>query len=202
MRTMKEIFRSRAVFDAEGRHTNGTDKESNHHYGDAYESIFPDRSKIKLLLEVGVADGSSLLAWQEIFPQAKIVGLDIHDSEHAIKNGIEFHLGDQRSKADCERAAGGRKFDAIIEDGFHSMEHTLQTLLWLWPFVAPGGVYVVEEWADIHSCKANIMALWRTNRHDDEGNEISESAACVEIINTIGPHGGGIEPLVVFRKPL
>jgi hypothetical protein len=200
MKSMAEIFRSHCVFDAEGRHTNGTDRQSNHAYGDAYDAIFPNRDAVKMLLEIGTADGSGLMAWKEAFTDAHVVGLDIHVCDKALANGIEFHLGDQRSKADCERAAGGRQFDAIIEDAFHSTENTLLTLFWLWPFVKPGGIYVVEEWADVHSCKANIMSLWRPATFWPAAYE--SKSPLVEIVNTIGPHGGGIEPLVVLRKPL
>ena len=61
MKPMREILRSHCVFDAAGRHTNGTDRESNHHYGDAYDRLFPDRSAVKLVLEVGTADGAGML---------------------------------------------------------------------------------------------------------------------------------------------
>lgn len=175
-----EIFRSYAEFDAHGRHVNGTDKESNHHYGDAYESLFPDRLAVTSLLEVGVADGSSLLAWQDIFPNAHIAGMDIHV---AAKWPGEFVLGDQRLKADCEHAAAGRRWDVIIEDATHSTENTLLTLFWLWPYVAPGGLYIVEEWADVCSDRRRITSLFDA-----------------QILDTTGPSGGN-EPLVVLRKP-
>lgn len=191
MRTIKDIFRSYAVFDAQGRHINGTDKESNHHYGNAYEWLLikqPNgrsiRNEIKLMMEVGVADGSSLRAWREVFPNALIVGMDIHPSDKAYGERIEFHLGDQRSQADCERAAGGRLFDVIVEDATHVLENNLLTLFWLWPFVKPGGLYIVEEFANVGAHRDRIKALWPG----------------VEIVGTCGPRGED-EPLVVFRKP-
>ncbi len=191
MRSIKEIFRSHAEFNSEGKHVNGTDKSSNHDYSGAYESIIETlfrsggdcRGKVRLMMEVGVADGSCLLAWREVFPNAQIVGLDIHHSDKAHGESIEFHLGDQRKREDCERAAGGRLFDLIVEDATHTLENTLLTLFWLWPSVRPGGIYVVEEWADIHALHHNVRAL----------------LPGVEIVNTLGPFGG-IEPLVVMRK--
>ena len=186
-RPIRDIFWSYGVLDAQGKHVNGTDKETNHHYGDAYESLFPDeedRADVKLVMEVGVADGSCLLAWRDIFPNALVVGMDIHHSDRAHGDRIEFRMGDQRSKADCERAAAGRLFDVILEDAYHSTENTLLTLFHLWPFVHPGGLYIVEEWADIHGCKENVKQLFGA-----------------EIVDTVGP-SGGVEPLVVLRKPL
>ncbi len=197
MRPIRDIFRSYAQFDTEGRHVNGTDKESNHRYGDAYEGILNEyqhsttggmvlqstREEVKLMMEIGVADGSSLLAWREVFPNALIVGMDVHhaDKAHGSKR-LEFWLGDQRSKEDCERVAKGRQFDVIVEDATHRLENTLLTLYWMWPFVRPGGLYIVEEWDGVDRER---IALWPN----------------AEIVDTPGPFGGN-EPLVVFRKPM
>jgi hypothetical protein len=189
MKTMREIFLSHCCLDSTGRHVGGTDKASNHAYGPAYDAIFPDRTKIKTLLEVGITDGSSMLAWRDAFESALIVGMDVVPCSCERGPRLEFHVGDQRNKADCVNAATddgrepGRLFDAIIEDAYHSLDNTLLTLFWLWPFVRPGGVYVVEEWYNIGADRENILALFPD----------------AEIIDTPGPFGG-IEPLVVFRK--
>jgi hypothetical protein len=187
MRTIREIFRDAAVLDADGRHTNGSDKESNHHYGDAYEKIigFPLRCGASLIMEVGIADGSSLLAWREVFPFAHCVGLDIHPSVNAHGERIEFHLGDAANQFVCKRAAAGRQFDFICEDASHRASDSMLTLLYLWPHVKPGGIYVIEEFY-------NILEL---------RNEVTTLLPCAEVVDTIGP-SGGIEPLVVLRKPL
>lgn len=193
---MRDIFRRWGVVDSAGRHVNGTDKETNHHYGDAYDDLFraydldlhgwySTRDKVQLMMEVGNADGSSLCAWADAFPHAVCVGLDIHPITQG--NGdhrIEFHLGDQRSREDCERATAGRQFDLIVEDAVHSTGNTLLTLFWLWPFVKPGGLYVVEEWADVHT----------------DWKRITELFPLAQIKPTTGP-SGGIEPLVFLRKP-
>lgn len=206
MRSIAEIFSSHEILDEQGRHINGTDKNGpNHHYGAAYESLFwrPDtyedfsgrwlttpgyslRNSIKLMMEIGIADGSSLLAWTEVFPNARCVGMDIHVAERIAGgryNNTEFHLGDQRCKEDCERAAGHgcRQFDVIVEDATHILENTLLTLYWLWPFVKIGGMYIVEEWSGVD--RGRIKALW----------------PFAEVVDTIGP-SGGIEPLVIFRR--
>lgn len=182
---------------SEGVHINGSDRESNHSYGDAYARIIENnfsrgpagsRNIVRLMMEVGVADGSCLLAWREVFPNALIVGMDIHAASRIgwgqlTKDRIEFHLGDQRVREDCERAAAGRQFDLIVEDATHHLPNTLLTLYWLWPFVRPGGLYVVEEWENVD--RDRIRALWPQ----------------AEIVGTCGPHIQD-EPLIVFRKSL
>ncbi len=190
MKSIADIFRSYAVFNSQGVHINGTDKQSNHLYGDAYESLFHNhfgfgcdsRNCVQLMMEVGVADGSSLLAWRDIFPNATIVGMDIHHSDRAHGERIEFHLGDQRSQKDCERVADKRQFDVIVEDATHWIGDTLLTLLWLWPFVKPNGLYVIEDFPNY--LLDNIRCLF----------------PCAQIVDTTGPFGG-YEPLVVLKKP-
>ncbi len=209
MRSIADIFRSYGVLDADGRHINGTDKMTNHSYGNAYEGLFLEvdpnidpskvptqphikidrcfrstRHKVKLVMEIGVADGSCLLAWREVFPNATIVGMDIHHSDKAHGDRIEFHIGHQRYREDCERVVDGRQFDLIVEDATHKLDNTLLTLFWMWPHIRPGGLYIVEEWEDAAGERDRIHALWPN----------------VEIIGTCGPHIQD-EPLIVFRKP-
>ena len=181
-------MRAYAEFNADGVHIGGSDRESNHSYGDAYESLFPDRASIELMMEIGVADGSSLLAWREIFPNALCVGLDIHPAQRLLNRAldrVEFHLGDMGSLRSCEAAASGRQFDLIVEDATHQLVDTLRTLLYMWPFVKPGGLYVIEEFAGVETLRRNIIDLWKF----------------AGIVHTTSPFGG-IEPLVVLRKPL
>lgn len=195
MKSIKEIFKSYGVVNAEGRHINGTDRETNHCYGDAYEQLFGDgkltevgrltrRHEIKLMLEIGVADGSGLLAWTEVFPNALVVGMDIHPCEKAAMSGrIEFHIGDQRSLDDCRRVADSRLFDLIVDDATHNICDILPTLLYLWPSVKVGGMYIVEEFSNLGSLSKNVKELF----------------PFAEIVNTTGPFGGN-EPLLVLRK--
>jgi cephalosporin hydroxylase len=177
MKPMREIFREYGVVE-NGVHVNGTDKETNHHYGDVYERLIPNREEVKLMMEIGIADGSSLLAWRDIFPNAICVGLDFHHSDKAHGDRIEFYLGDQRNRQDCEIAASGRKFDLIVEDASHELRSILVTLYWLWPYIKPGGMYVVEEWDGVVGSRGRIQELW-------PNAEVTQSD----------------EPLVVFRKP-
>jgi Methyltransferase domain len=181
LRPIADIFRSHASFDADGRHTYGTDRESNHHYGAAYESLFPDRSAVKLMLEIGVADGASLIAWREVFPNAHIVGMDLVPAEQTLNYRIEFHLGDQRLRADCERVAAGRQFDLIVDDASHDPASVLVSLLWLWGFVAPSGLYVVEDF--VGDVVLKMLDLFHN----------------AETVDTVGPFGGH-EPLIVLRR--
>lgn len=203
MRTIRDIFCDYAVLNAEGIHVYGTDRESNHHYGDAYESILsvPEmydaglplagcrprsiREDVELMLEVVVADGASLRAWREVFPNARIVGMDLVEDAFARLCGedrIEFRVGDATKREDCEIVVAGRQFDLIVDDASHQIEDVLRTLFWLWSAVRPGGLYIIE---DLNTCLDNWQLLFPQ----------------ASIVDTTGPWGG-YEPLIVLRKPL
>ena len=50
----------------------------NHQYHKVYHSyLYSLRSKKLNILEIGVADGSSLKAWAEYFKNSRIIGIDI-----------------------------------------------------------------------------------------------------------------------------
>jgi hypothetical protein len=161
----------------------GTDKDEHHRYAPVYESLFPDRGAVTHVLEVGIAEGRSMLAWREIFPNALVVGLDREPCHCERGPRLEFHQGDQRSCADCLRAAGGREFDLIVEDASHRLDANLLTLFWLWPFVRPGGHYVIEEMQDAAEYRENVESLFRGCRW----------------VPTDCPYGG-CEALVVLKK--
>lgn len=57
-----------------------TDKNSKfHNYLEFYERYFaPCRQNRFTLIEVGVYEGASIKMWEEYFPNAKIIGLDIN----------------------------------------------------------------------------------------------------------------------------
>ena len=50
-----------------------------HGYIEIYDSYFKDlRNKELKVLEIGVADGKSLLTWSDYFKNSTIIGIDIH----------------------------------------------------------------------------------------------------------------------------
>jgi 23S rRNA U2552 (ribose-2'-O)-methylase RlmE/FtsJ len=126
-----------------------TDKSSIHHDYLAFYERFFEKWRLKKLriLEVGVFNGASLRTWARYFPQAEIIGADInfrakrHEAER-----IKIEILDQanvQNLVDIGLKHG--PFDIVIEDGSHMWEHQTTTLKTLFPFVKPGGLYVVED---------------------------------------------------------
>jgi hypothetical protein len=127
----------------------GTDKFE-HGYLRHYASRFGYLRHVPItLLEIGTFRGESVRMWREFFdnPLTKIVGID-HKPEWlpGPDDGITVEVGRQENpdfQADFGRRHG--PFDIVIDDGGHKAHQHLISLGALWPFVAPGGWYVIED---------------------------------------------------------
>lgn len=140
-----------------------TDKSSFHHnYLHYYEGLIGHlRSKPKLnVLEIGVYDGASLRMWSDYFPNAMIVGADIDPRTLAFATSqCRVEMVDQSDVAQLMRVATTHgPFDLVVDDGSHQWDHQITSLRTLYPFVKPGGYYVVE---DIHTSYGVLAADYK-----------------------------------------
>lgn len=148
--------------DKGGRSTTygGVPGDTCHNYTPAYHAMFGDRREsVRRVLEVGVNAGSSLRMWEEYFPNAKIVGLDIRREVLFTAGRVECHYADQSSRQSllaAVAAAGGGPFDLIIDDGSHEDAHQIVTAETLMPLLATGGAFVIED-IDI-DCRPELLA--------------------------------------------
>lgn len=129
----------------------GTDKRIGiHSYTRWYEAMFePRRLEAINVLEIGVQGGCSIRMWEEYFPNARIVGMDIDPRCAALAGDrVEIVIG---SQTDAAVAAALRQrfpdgFDIIIDDGSHVGEHQQATFaLYLDALLRPGGSYIIED---------------------------------------------------------
>lgn len=100
------------------------------------------------ILELGVFHGASVRMFAELFPQAKIHGIDINRecSKHASPPQINIHIGsqvDQRFLSGVVSSMGS--VDVVIDDGSHMMDHMKTSFDILFQRLNPGGLYVVED---------------------------------------------------------
>lgn len=132
----------------------GTDKIS-HGYGQWYaRHLRRYRFRRVTLLEIGVLAGDSLRVWRDVFPRARLVGLDIDPPVLDLGSRVRVVRGNQSSAADLDRAIEGLAAPSVvIDDGSHRGEHIWASFRHLFPLLRPGGVYVIEDlstsyWAD------------------------------------------------------
>lgn len=131
MTTLAEIFRKY-----------GTDKYA-HGYFSAYEKL-PAPAR---LLEIGVWKGASLRAWREWWPDAFIHGMDTFQRgvppPGVLDDRGELWKADSRDVWLPTEYHG--RFDLIIDDASHRPRDQAATLRNLWPLMAPGGRYFIED---------------------------------------------------------
>lgn len=135
----------------------GADKaRSKHKYTDAYGMLFDHfKDEIETFLEVGVAGGNSLKAWQAYFPRSTIVGVDIfyraaelQELQQELKPFSRVNLLKMNSQSNITAGKSylrPNNIDILIDDGDHDLHGQERTLETLWRFVRPGGYYIIED---------------------------------------------------------
>jgi len=116
-----------------------------------YDRYFGEFSGLPIkMLELGVYTGKSLKVWASYFPQGTIIGLDLGESpDFSDYPNIIFERGDQ---TDSERlreiclthAAGG--LDIVLDDASHVGQYSAASYRALFPYLKPGGLYIIEDW--------------------------------------------------------
>jgi len=137
-----------------------TDKDFTHNYFNAvYEKYFsPIRDEVKKFCEVGVGGfwqdagwvpGNSLRVWDEYFPNAEILGLDINSFDLTSQGKVVVDYIDQSNKTLVDEYADKiSEYDIILDDGSHVMYDQQITIASFFKSLKSGGIFVME---DLHS---------------------------------------------------
>lgn len=143
-------------------------------YFEIYEKHFEKYiGKNPIILEVGVAHGGSTEMYKQYFENAVIHAVDYDPQfEHVVDDlGVKVTLGDQASQEFWNEYLKDKPdFDIIIDDGGHTMEQQVITLLKTYPKLKVGGTYLVE---DTHT------SYWR-----DWGGGFQKPESFIEISKT------------------
>ena len=141
----------------------GSDKGSTKHkYTELYHLLFEPRRQHDLtLLEMGLLIGGpehgvdedratndlpSVRMWLEYFDRAHIVGLDVSDFSWFTDVRFSFLRCDMDRRDDIRQATSGfDAFDIIIDDASHASAHQQNAFLELFPKLASGGIYIIED---------------------------------------------------------
>ncbi len=145
-----------------GRHVRAgacSDKGTVHSYIDVYEELLaPYRESVKCVLEVGVFAGHSLRLWEEYFTVAEVHGVDLCDQPHGgladlrpmIAEGTHhISLLNAADRDQVEARFSEYVFDVIIDDANHYIHDQIAIYANLKPHLAPGGIYAIEDVADL-----------------------------------------------------
>ena len=135
-----------------------TDKNTTHSYLDCYERLFNHlRHKAKNVLEIGIYTGGSMKLWFDYFQNATVYGVDIND-ENCVWYDVK---GRDRIKllTSCDGydptfflnnfVANNIRFDAMIDDGPHTLESMKAFIVYYSSLLTEDGVLVIEDVQDI-----------------------------------------------------
>lgn len=132
-----------------------------HDYLNSYEFFFePFRHKEGLrILELGAGPdwncGASARTWKEYFTAPeKICIVDIAPEARFLEEeGFDMQIGDLGDKSFLKTLCDMPKWDIIIDDASHQWQHQVSGFNALFPRVAEGGVYIIE---DLHTSFGNL----------------------------------------------
>ena len=139
--THKIQKQSGPVSEALRRH--GSDKVTVHTYGAFYDKLWRD-VRPQSVVEIGVLNGASLRAWQEVTPSGRIIGADRNPPA-----GLDVvRMTSPVFEPLRDRLRQESPVDLIIDDGSHTLPDQVAGVRALWCSLRPGGVYVVEDLQD------------------------------------------------------
>lgn len=119
------------------------------HYIPIYERYFAKyRGTAFRMLEIGVFKGGSLDMWRSYFgPDATLFGVDINPAcADRVTPPNQVRIGSQDDPAFLAGVAkemGG--LDVVLDDGSHIGRHQWKSFEVLFPLLAEGGLYVIED---------------------------------------------------------
>jgi hypothetical protein len=119
------------------------------HYLDIYERhLGPLRNSQVRMLEIGVLEGGSLELWREYLGMdAVIFGIDIDPGcANRFDPPNQVRIGSQDDRRFLERVVsemGG--INVVLDDGSHINRHQIASFQILFPMLAEGGLYLIED---------------------------------------------------------
>lgn len=119
-----------------------------HDYMRSYDEFFsPVRDKPIIFMEMGILRMDGIKTWCQYFthPGARIIGIDAFDwkVEPPPDPRLIIRLGDAGNPEFLKSLSGG--YDIIIDDAGHFAAQQIASFEFLWPRIAPGGLYCIED---------------------------------------------------------
>jgi hypothetical protein len=130
---------------------------------DSYRSLF-DRAPTKNVLEIGVFEGGSLIAFALLHPDFRFVGIDQrapnpcvieHIERLGLSDRVTIHYGVSQTDEDTilhhvQSAFHDESIGLVSEDASHRYALSKRSFEILFPRLAVGGGYSIEDWSWAH----------------------------------------------------
>lgn len=144
-----------------------------HHYIPIYDRYFAKYRGTKVkFLEIGVAKGGSLQMWRRFLGEdAVLYGVDLN-KRCAEFDGLfgEVRIGSQDDPDFLNKVVDEMDgIDVVLDDGSHKMRHIETSLRTLYPHLAEGGTYMIEDlhaayWSKFDGGYGNKLNFFNTVR--------------------------------------
>jgi hypothetical protein len=127
----------------------------------------------------------SLEMWRAYFPKANIFGFDIEDFSKVKIDRCKIVRGNMSSRDDLSKFVRtiGHPIDILIDDGSHTSHHQQIAFGYLFRYVRPGGMYIIE---DLH---------WQ-----DEMEERNDSPKTRDLLRRLQIDGSIKSPHITFEE--
>lgn len=120
---------------------------------------------VKRIFDLGIYKGGSVMFYHKLFSPEKIVAIDLDKQPvepleaYIRRNGLDpvirtcYGVDQSDAKVMREilrRETDGQFFDMVVDDASHFLRETRASFNMLFPHVAPGGYYIIEDWGWAH----------------------------------------------------
>lgn len=138
MKTLQEIYEQYQYPGGWG------DKGTAHNYIPTYAEEMDRRNGVTVL-EIGVCRGHSIKMWNEYFAGSDVYGIDINLDNVEFDDLDNIYICDGTDPTAVNVTFGTIKFDYVVDDGSHLLEHQLKSLDIFLPRMNKDGKYFCED---------------------------------------------------------
>jgi predicted O-methyltransferase YrrM len=130
----------------------------------AYADLAATFGPVRHLVEIGVFRGGSTAFFHQFLNRPRMICIERNEipvpkleAYRAKHDGVEIHYGIDQADRSAPRGIMprvGSQIDWVIDDASHQYEPSRASFEAIFPFVRPGGLYIVEDSACSHSLDA------------------------------------------------
>lgn len=180
-----------SVFHGHRFQPRGTCKKRAHDYAQRYAEALErfNRTDPLVVVEMGILRGVGLAVWCDVFPNARVIGLEIdlthwHENLGNLtqrgafrRNSPEVCRYDELSPdapSELKAILGHAKIDVFIDDALHYDAAIVKAFCDVRPSMHPHGVYLIEDNYHVGRALQTRFTGWHTVRQEQELTVITD----------------------------
>jgi predicted O-methyltransferase YrrM len=119
-----------------------------------------EKTSIQNVMDLGIFKGGSAVLFHLLYRPRKLLAVDIstkrvsaldaYIQEHGAGDSLKAYYGVDQSDGLRLRSLIEEPLDLVVDDASHALAPTRASFNALFPYVRPGGFYVIEDWGWAH----------------------------------------------------